>query len=109
VTNTSAGNGAPAGQSSASSAAASSPPWPGMRMSKNSTSGRSASASRTADAPSPTMAAMRSSGQARGQFGLQRLRQQRLVLGDQGGGGGHAVVRQAGGCGAGAAWRRVRA
>jgi len=38
VTNTSAGNGWCAGQASASAPAASSPVWPGMRISKNSTS-----------------------------------------------------------------------
>ena len=44
-------------------AAASRPLWPGMRMSKNSTSGCSVSAWVTADAPSPTVAQTCSAGQ----------------------------------------------
>jgi hypothetical protein len=57
-----------------------------MRMSKNSTSGLCASAACTAAAPSPTAGGDAQLGPGARQFGLQRLRQQRFVFGDQGGG-----------------------
>jgi len=58
-----------------------------MRMSKNAICGRSRSASASASRPLAAMPAIRSSGHARASRGLQLLREQRLVFGDDRGRG----------------------